>query len=382
MIKTGPCILIIPDSFKDSISSKEFCEIANKSVLDMNSNSIVDCIPMGDGGEGSIEVFRFIPGYKYKSVIIKNPIGKEVPSEYCIQKETNTAMIEMAKASGLQMLPEKLRDPMKTTSYGTGQLILDAVKNDIKKIILFIGGSATNDIGIGMLEALGYKYYNSKNKRISGSVENIESIIRIDNPKIIEKLKEISFVVACDVSNTLLGPNGATYSYGKQKGANNDQLDILEKCLKHFSDVARKHNAGDFTNSEGAGAAGGVGFSAMSFLDAKFQSGFKLIQKLIGLKNKIRLNNYDLIITGEGSIDKQTSNGKLIMHLGKIGKQHSIPVIAFGGIVKENLQDLNLPGITQLKQNSPDGFDLAIAIQKAPLYLDKALRDEIQRYMN
>ena len=382
MIKTGPRILIIPDSFKDSISSKEFCEIANKSVLDMNSNSIVDCIPMGDGGEGSIEVFRFIPGYKYKSVIIKNPIGKEVPSEYCIQKETNTAMIEMAKASGLQMLPEKLRDPMKTTSYGTGQHILDAVKNDIKKIILFIGGSATNDIGIGMLEALGYKYYNSKNKRISGSVENIESIIRIDNPKIIEKLKEISFVVACDVSNTLLGPNGATYSYGKQKGANNDQLDILEKCLKHFSDVARKHNAVDFTNSEGAGAAGGVGFSAMSFLDAKFQSGFKLIQKLIGLKNKIRLNNYDLIITGEGSIDKQTSNGKLIMHLGKIGKKHSIPVIAFGGIVKEKLQDLNLPGITQLKQISPDGFDLSSAIQKTPIYLDKALRDEVQRYMN
>jgi glycerate kinase len=184
------------------------------------------------------------------------------------------------------------------------------------------------------------------------------------------------------VSNTLLGPDGATYSYGKQKGANNDQLDILEKSLKHFSDVARKHNAVDFTNSEGSGAAGGVGFSAMSFLDAKFQSGFKLIQKLIDLKNKIQQNKYDLIITGEGSIDKQTSNGKLIMHLGKIGKKHSIPVIAFGGIVKEKLQDLNLPGITQLKQISPDGCDLSSAIQKAPIYLDKALRDEVHGYLN
>ena len=382
MNKTGPHVLIIPDSFKDSISSVEFCEIANKSVLDMNSNSIVDCIPMGDGGEGSIDVFRFIPGYDFKSVIIKNPIGKDVPSEYCIQKETNTAIIEMAKASGLQMLPKKLRDPMKTTSYGTGQLILDAVKGDIKRIILFIGGSATNDIGVGMLEALGYKYYNSKNERVIGLVENIETIIRIDNPKIMEKLKEVSFVVACDVSNTLLGPDGATYSYGKQKGANNNQLDILEKCLKHFSDVAKKHNTVDHTKSEGAGAAGGVGFSAMSFLDAEFQSGFKLIEKLIGLKNKIRQNNYDLIITGEGSIDKQTSNGKLIMHLGKIGKKYSIPVIAFGGIVKENLQDLNLPGITRLKQISPDGCDLSSAIQKAPVYLDKALRDEVQRFLN
>ena len=382
MNKTGPHVLIIPDSFKDSISSVEFCEIANKSVLDMNSNSIVDCIPMGDGGEGSIDVFRFIPGYDFKSIIIKNPIGKEVPSEYCIQKETNTAIIEMAKASGLQMLPKKLRDPMKTTSYGTGQLILDAVQNDIKKIILLIGGSATNDIGVGMLEALGYKYYNSKNERVIGLVENIETIIRIDSPKIMEKLKKVSFVVACDVSNTLLGPDGATYSYGKQKGANNDQLDRLEKCLKHFSVVAKKHNTVDHTKSEGAGAAGGVGFSAMSFLDAEFQSGFKLIQKLIGLKNKIRQNNYDLIITGEGSIDKQTSNGKLIMHLGKIGKKYSIPVIAFGGIVKENLQDLNLPGITRLKQISPDGCDLSSAIQKAPVYLDKALRDEVQRFLN
>ena len=134
---------------------------------------------------------------------------------------------------------------MKTTSYGTSQLILDAVKGDIKRIILFIGGSATNDIGVGMLEALGYTYYNSKNERVIGLVENIETIIRIDNPKIMEKLKEVSFVVACDVSNTLLGPDGATYSYGKQKGANNDQLDILEKCLKHFSDVAKKHNTVD-----------------------------------------------------------------------------------------------------------------------------------------
>jgi len=382
MIKKGPRILIIPDSFKGSISSTEFCEIANKSVLDMNSNSTVDCIPMADGGEGSIDVFRFIPGYDFKSVIIKNPVGKGVSSEYCIQKETNTAIIEMAKASGLQMIPQKLRDPMKTTSYGTGQLILDAVKKDIKKIILFIGGSATNDIGIGMLEALGYKYYNSNNERVSGLVENIENIIRIDNPKIIEKIKEVSFVVACDVTNILLGPSGATYSYGKQKGANADQLDILERRLKYFSEVAKKHSGVDCTKSEGAGAAGGVGFSAMNFLDAKFQSGFKLIQKLIGLKNKIKQNNYDLIITGEGSIDKQTSNGKLIMHLGKIGKKHSIPVIAFGGTVKEKLQDLNLPGITRLKQISPDGCDPSIAIQNTPIYLDKALRDEVQRYLD
>ncbi|SVC97990.1 uncharacterized protein METZ01_LOCUS350844, partial [marine metagenome] len=234
----------------------------------MNSNTLVDCIPMADGGEGSIDVFRFIPGYGYKTVIVKNPIGKEVESEYCIHKETKTAIIEMAQASGLQMVPKKLRNPMKTTSYGTGQLILDAINSKMKKIILFIGGSATNDMGVGMLEALGFKYYNSKNKRVRGTVENLEKIIKIDNTKIAQKLKKISFIVGCDVLNPLLGPDGATYSYGKQKGADNNQLSKLEKYLKHFSNVAKNYNSINHTNCEGAGAAGGIGFSAMNFLNA------------------------------------------------------------------------------------------------------------------
>ena len=381
MRERRPRVLITPDSFRDSISSKEFCDIAKNSILSMNSNALVDCIPMADGGEGSIDVFRFIPGYGYKTVIVKNPIGKEVESEYCIHKETETAIIEMAQASGLQMVPKKLRNPMKTTSYGTGQLILDAIKSKMKKIILFIGGSATNDMGVGMLEALGFKYYNSKNKRVCGTVENLEKIIKIDNTKIAQKLKNISFIVGCDVLNPLLGPNGATYSYGKQKGADNNQLSKLEKYLKHFSNVAKNYNSINHTNCEGAGAAGGIGFSAMNFLNAKFEPGFELIAKIIDLKNKIKTNNYDLIITGEGCIDKQSDKGKLIMHLGEIGKEHSISVIAFGGIVKEELQSLNLPGITMLKQISPKGCSLSNAILRAPIYLDHALKEEVKRYL-
>ena len=312
-------VLIIPDSFKDSISSIEFCTIAKDAILKMNPQTHIQTIPMADGGEGSIDVFRHIKGYDYQTVRVKNPLGKNITTEYCIQKNTDTAMIEMAKASGLQMISKNQRNPMKTSSFGTGQLILDAINSGVKKIILFIGGSATNDIGVGMLDALGFKFYNYEDEIFSGQVNNIPKIVRIERPRIVKRLQEISFVVACDVSTRLLGPNGATYTYGKQKGANEEQLKKLENYLRHFSQIAKKTSPTDYSNSEGSGAAGGVGFSSMTFLNAKYQSGFELISELLDLENHIKLNPYDLIITGEGRIDGQTRKGKILMHLGNMG---------------------------------------------------------------
>ena len=228
-------VLIIPDSFKDSISSVEFCAIAKDAILKISPQTQIQTIPMADGGEGSIDVFRHISGYDYQTVRVKNPLGKNITTEYCIQKNTDTAMIEMAKASGLQMISKNQRNPMKTSSFGTGQLILDAINSGVKKIILFIGGSATNDIGVGMLDALGFKFYNYKDEIFSGQVNNIPKIVRIERPRIVKRLQEISFVVACDVSTRLLGPNGATYTYGKQKGANEEQLKKLENHLRPVS---------------------------------------------------------------------------------------------------------------------------------------------------
>lgn len=381
-MRTSRKILIIPDSFKDSISAVEFCDIAKHTISNMNPNVTIHNIPMADGGEGSIDVFRHMDGYDYKSVSVRNPIGEEVVAEYCIQKKTKTAMIEMAKASGLQMIPQNQRNPMKTSSYGTGQLILDAINSHAKKIILFIGGSATNDIGVGMLEAIGFKYYNSKNECITGTVNNIEKIVKIEPPKILKKITNTIFIVACDVSNKLLGIEGATHSYGKQKGANSSQLNELERYLRRFSNIAKNYSPVDYTNSEGSGAAGGVGFSAMTFFGAEYQSGFKIINKLIDLEDIIENNNYDLIITGEGSIDMQTNKGKLLMHLGRIAKKQSIPVIAFGGTVQSSLKDLKLQGITTLKQISPKECSLGEAIKETPFNLEKAIRDEVQTYLN
>ena len=375
-------VLIIPDSFKDSISSIEFCAIATDAILKINPQTHIQTIPMADGGEGSIDVFRHINGYDYQTVRVKNPLGKNITTEYCIQKNTDTAMIEMAKASGLQMISKNQRNPMKTSSFGTGQLILDAINSGVKKIILFIGGSATNDIGVGMLDALGFKFYNYEDEIFSGQVNNIPKIVRIERPRIVKRLQEISFVVACDVSTRLLGTNGATYTYGKQKGANEEQLKKLENYLRHFSQVAKKMSSIDYSNSEGSGAAGGVGFSSMTFLNAKYQSGFELISELLDLENHIKLNSYDLIITGEGRIDGQTRKGKILMHLGNMGKETSIPVIAFGGTVDDSLKELKLKGITELVQISSPNESIEEAIRKTEFNLKKAIRNKIQKYLN
>ena len=369
-------ILIAPDSFKDSITSVEFCDIAKKSILTIQPDADVHCVPMADGGEGTIDVFRSQPSYEYKFVSVRGPTGEQIKAEYCVDKKTNTAILEMAQSSGLHLVPKKRRDPTLTTSYGYGELILDVINRGINNIILFIGGSATNDMGVGMLEAIGFIYYNNKNNKISGTVTNLNKIVMIDNSQIKNRLEGVSFTVGCDVLNPLLGPDGATHAYGKQKGANKNQLDKLEQYIKQFSRVANQYNNIDFTNYNGAGAAGGVGFSAMSFLGAKFEPGFKIIERRIGLKTKIKSNKYDLIITGEGCVDSQTKKGKLINHLGKIGYDLSTPIIVFCGSMKGRP---NLKGIKSIEKISPDNIDLSAAIIKAPLFLERAIKKEIKK---
>ena len=370
-------VLIIPDSFKDSISSKEFCDIAKKAIKKINSNVIVDCIPIGDGGEGSLEPFKLMDNFQFKKMTVKGPLNEKVQSSYCIDEMTKTCVIELAQASGIQLVPENLRNPMITTTYGTGELIKNAINKGVKKIILFIGGSATNDAGIGMLNALGYRFKDKKGDEVTASPSSLSKINKILLSPLHERIKEIEFIVACDVSNFLTGPNGATYVFGEQKGATKEDLNYLENSILHFSKIVSNTLSKNDANKEGAGAAGGVGFAAISFFDAIFSEGFSLLSKLLDLKNKIKKENYDYIITGEGKIDEQTKNGKLLKHLGSIGLEFSIPVLAFAGLVDNNLSDLELPGITKAYQITPKGLDLSSAIQNAPINLESTLYKEL-----
>ena len=375
-------ILVIPDSFKDSISSNEFCDITKTAIQKINHACVVDCIPIGDGGEGSLDSFKLIKDYTFKTMLVKNPINKLVKATYCINKKTKTGIIELAQASGIQLVPTELRKPTKTTSYGTGQLIENIIYEGMKKIILFIGGSATNDAGIGMLDALGFSFRDYENNKLTPSVKNLSKIYKIEKSPIYDSIKKIKFIVACDVANPLIGPNGATQTFGKQKGATNKELHELEEKVIHFSKIVTKEFGRDYTKHDGAGAAGGVGFAALSFLNAEFEGGFKLISKLLNLKGKIKKGNYDYIITGEGCIDEQTQYGKLLKHVADLGKKYSTPVIAFTGKLKKDLSHLNLPGLTIANQITPKNTDLDTAIRDTSKNLNKAINEEMFNLLN
>ena len=370
-------ILVIPDSFKDSISSKDFCSVAKSSILKINPSTVVDCIPMGDGGEGSLESFKMIKDYTFKSTIVKSPLGKDIEARYCINRKTKTGIIELAEASGMQLVPKKLRNPLKTTSYGTGQLIKKVISDEMKKIILFIGGSATNDVGIGILDALGFTFYDSNNNQLNANVKNLDKIKKIENCPNYDVINKIDFVIACDVTNPLTGPKGATYYFGKQKGATELIMEFLEKKILHFSKAVVSITSKNYINNKGAGAAGGIGFIALSFLNATFEEGFPLLSKILDLEKKIKHGNYDWIITGEGCIDKQTINGKLIWHLGAMGLNASIPIIAFAGKINDNLSARKLPGITIAKQITPNNMKLNTAIKNASKNLDISIKKEM-----
>ena len=366
-------ILIIPDSFKDSISSNEFCNIAKNAIQKIDDTSVVDCIPIGDGGEGSLESFKLIKDCTFKTMLVNSPINELVKAKYCINKKEKTGIIELAQASGIQLVPKEFRNPIETTSYGTGELITKAISDGMEKIILFIGGSATNDVGIGMLDALGFSFRDSKNKKLKACVKNLSKIAKTEKSPLYNNIKKIKFIVACDVDNPLIGPNGATQMFGKQKGASDEGIYELEDKVIHFSKIVTKELKTDYTKHKGAGAAGGVGFAALSFLNAEFEGGFELISKLLNLKDKIKKGNYDYIITGEGCIDEQTQHGKLLKQLGLLGLKYSTPVIAFTGQLKKDLSFLNLPGITVANQISPENISISSAIKNTSKNLDRAL---------
>ncbi|MDB2351302.1 glycerate kinase [Candidatus Marinimicrobia bacterium] len=366
-------ILVIPDSFKDSISSNEFCNIAKTVIQKIDDTSVVDCIPIGDGGEGSLESFKLIKDCTFKSMLVNSPINELVKAKYCINKKEKTGIIELAQASGIQLVPKEFRNPIETTSYGTGELITKAISDGMEKIILFIGGSATNDVGIGMLDALGFSFRDSKNKKLKASVKNLSKIAKTEKSPLYDNIKKIKFIVACDVDNPLIGPNGATQMFGKQKGASDEGIYELEDKVIHFSKIVTKELKTDYTKHKGAGAAGGVGFAALSFLNAEFEGGFELISRLLNLKDKIKKGNYDYIITGEGCIDEQTQHGKLLKQLGLLGLKYSTPVIAFTGQLKKDLSVLNLPGITVANQITPENISISSAIKNTSKNLDRAL---------
>ncbi len=335
-------IVIACDKYKGNLTALQVCSTIRDAInetaryLDKKVDIIIS--PMADGGEGTVETLVESFNGKFVDLKVTGPLGNEIVAKFgTIGKET--AVIEMSAASGLWMVPKDMRNPLETTTYGTGQLIKKALEMKCSKIIVGIGGSATNDAGMGMAQALGVRFYDSNKNLLGFGGKELIKINEIDVSNLNSGVKSVKFEVACDVDNPLFGRNGAAYVYGPQKGADNEMVKLLDKGLRNFSHVVKKSLGIDISNIKGAGAAGGLGAGLIAFLNASIKPGAEIIIEATGLESKMK--KADLVITGEGAMDSQTFSGKSSYGVAMLAKKLGIPVITINGSKNFNIDDID-----------------------------------------
>ncbi len=331
------------DSFKGSLSSVEAGKAAREGILKVCSAEVV-IKPLADGGEGTTESLVEGLGGTYHNILVTGPDGKKVEAKYGVLPDGETIVMEMAQAAGITLIdPEKL-DPWTATTFGVGEMIRDAVQNGGRKFIIGIGGSATTDGGVGMLQALGYRFYDMKNRQISEGIQELDQIERIDASHVMPELQDCFFQIACDVKNPLYGKNGAVYIYGPQKGVKEEEKQVLDDKMKHYAEKTREYFDKDHSQEEGAGAAGGLGFAFISYLpNVILRSGIDIIMEAVRLEDEIR--DADIVITGEGRLDHQTAMGKVPAGVARLAKKYGKKVIAFAGSVTDDAGVCNSAGI-------------------------------------
>ncbi len=334
--------VIAIDSFKGSLTSLEAGEAVKEAILRRHKDAEVLVRPLADGGEGTVEAMAAGLGGETVEVSVTGPLGERVNAGYCIVGG-KTAVIEMAAASGLPLVPSDKRDPMVTTTYGVGELIKDALKRGCRSFIVGIGGSATNDGGTGMLSALGFDFLDNKGDRVSLGAKGLEDLHSISKDNALPELSECSFRVACDVSNPLCGERGCSAVYGPQKGATPETVKIMDSWLSLYAKKCKSVFPDADPDYPGAGAAGGMGFAFKTFLGASLESGIGIILDETELEKYIK--DADIVVTGEGRLDSQTVMGKAPIGVAKLAKKHGKRVIAFSGCVTEDAEIVNDHGI-------------------------------------
>lgn len=347
-------IVIAPDSFKESLTALEVADAIEQGFKKFYPHADYVRIPMADGGEGTVQ--SLVDALKGKVVerSVTAPLGNKIQAFFGISGDNQTAVIEMAAASGLHLVSPAQRNPLKTTSFGTGELIKAALDLGVKKIILGIGGSATNDAGAGMLQALGVQFLDANNQQIGLGGENLSLISKIDLSKLDSRLQQVEILVACDVDNPLCGEKGASAVFGPQKGATPEIVQQLDRALFHFSDIVQQDLDLNIHDQAGAGAAGGMGGGLLLLPNVQLKAGVQIIIDAVNLNEQIK--DADLVITGEGRMDSQTVHGKTPIGVAKAAKLFNKPVIAIVGSLKDDYEvvyehgiDAVFPIIRQLK---------------------------------
>ncbi len=356
-------IVIAPDSFKESLSAQEVAEQIEAGFKAIFPEAHYAMLPIADGGEGTVDAMVAATGGRRVPVQVTGPLGTPVQAFYGVTGDAATAVIEMAAASGLALVPPALRNPLKTTSFGTGQLIRHALDNGLRRFIIGIGGSATNDGGAGMLQSLGVRFLEQDGRQEIGFGGGaLELLASIDPGGMDPRLRECQVLVACDVDNPLTGPRGASSVFGPQKGASPDMVARLDENLARYARLINRDMHTDVASVPGAGAAGGMGAALLAFMNAELRPGVEIVIEAVGLSSAF--DGADLVITGEGRIDGQTIYGKAPAGVARLAKQRGLPVIGFAGSLAADAEIVH-----------EHGLDAIFSVVNRPCSLDEAFRD-------
>ena len=336
-------VVVAIDSLKGSLSSMEAGLAIKEGVLAAQPDAEVIVKPLADGGEGTTDALIEGMNGERIDLTVTGPMHTPVDAYYGYLRETNTAVMEMASAAGITLVPDKEKNPLLATSYGVGEMIIDAIQRGCRNFIIGIGGSITNDGGIGMLKALGVRFLDEKGEDAGEGGQALAKVARIDVSGMNPLLKECHIQVACDVNNPLCGENGSTYVYGPQKGVTEDMKKTLDEAMAHFARVTSESLENDYMNTPGAGAAGGLGFAFLAYVGATLTPGIELILDAVGLEDE--LSGADVVVTGEGRLDFQTAMGKAPVGVARLAKKYNARVVAFAGSVTKEATACNKEGI-------------------------------------
>ncbi|MBS4206519.1 glycerate kinase [Bacillus sp. FJAT-50079] len=359
-------IVVAPDSFKGSLPSAKVGEIIKKALIQEIPDVDVEVIPMADGGEGTIDSFLSTLNGEKKKIVVSGPTGKKIETYFGVLDKEQIAVIEIASIAGFSMVPENERDPFVLTTYGLGECIKQALEQGYKKLIIGLGGSATNDGGLGMLQALGVSFYDKDHKPLPPITSSLSKVQYVDYTSIHPQISDVEICIASDVNNPLCGENGASAIFGPQKGATTEQIKVLDHSLEMYANRIEKHLGKAYKDLPGSGAAGGIGFALLT-LGAKIIPGAALLTEMIDFKRK--LDGVDWLITGEGKTDEQTLSGKLPLELASQAKEEGIPTILLSGAV-----DIELEALYQY-------FQSIHSISNGPLTLQESL-EQVERLLH
>lgn len=362
-------IVIAPDSFKGSLSAVEVSDAIEKGVKRVLPDADIVKLPMADGGEGTVEALVSSTNGHIEQKVVRDPLGNEIGAHYGILGDGKTAVIEMASASGLPLVPPEKRNPLYTTTYGTGELMLAAAEKGCRDFIIGIGGSATTDCGTGMAQALGVSFYDKSGQKIDAYMngDRLGKTSSIDFSGLSPAIKESRFTVACDVDNPLLGPKGSAYVYAPQKGASPEIVKQLETNMTYFADVLEATIDRKVRHIPGAGAAGGLGAGLIAFVNGTLKPGIEIVLQASKFANQIK--GASLILTGEGKIDYQTAFGKTLSGIAREAKKQGIPVIGIGGMIDTDIDNLYEIGINSFFSICNQPMDLQTAMENTDTLL-------------